>query len=59
MKPGIFILSLLFAVSSGCSFQDAKLARDVGCFVTTKEGRAEIRSKQAVKTDVCGDLKDD
>lgn len=46
----------------GCSGQEVKTAlkaadaaRDVGCYATSEEFRAEIRDGQTFKTNLCGD----
>ena len=45
---------LLLLVVSGCA--EIQPYVDLGCAITTEEGRAEIRDKQVIKTDICGDL---
>lgn len=35
--------------------QTTKTAKEIGCIVVTKESRAEIRAKQSIKTNICGD----
>lgn len=50
---------LLATTISGCTFGNvysgAKVARDIGCKVTTEEWRSSVRDNQRVKTNICGD----
>ncbi len=56
VKISIIALSLLLG---GCTVSQAKhtlvFVKGVGCVVVTEESRAEIRSKQNVKTNICDD----
>ncbi len=46
---------LLILILSGCTLDQAVMIKQVGCAVTTEEGRAEIREGQKIKTNICGD----
>lgn len=49
------LLVILTLVLSGCTLEQAAIVKQAGCLTTTEEGRAEIRAKQKVKTNICGD----
>lgn len=40
---------------TGCTLSQVKITKDIGCIVVTEESRAEIRAKQNLKTNICGD----
>lgn len=52
-------IAVLALALSGCQwatvYRVGSVAHKAGCAATTAEGRAEIRAKQRVKTNVCGD----
>ncbi len=54
----ITILALLVLLT-GCNaitaVKTVGVVKDLGCVVITEESRADIRAKQKVKTNVCGD----
>ena len=54
MKPRSILL-IATLILSGCTLQQAAMVKQAGCVVTTEEGRAEIRAKQKLKTNICGD----
>lgn len=52
------IVSVAFAMGlSGCaSLDEIKFSRAVACKVTSEQGRADLRKKYDLPTDICGDL---
>lgn len=54
---------LLTATLTGCGLTEAiAITGAVGTIVcngTTEDSRADIRAKQKLQTDICGDLRDD
>ncbi len=52
----LILAALSCVVLAGCNMQNVKTGVDIGCATTTKEYRAEVRSKQNIPTDLCGDL---
>lgn len=58
MRNLIILLSFT-ALIYGCAPNDqltrAQAIKDIGCVIITEESRAEIREKQNVKTNICGD----
>lgn len=54
----IIIIALSIATLAACNpttVQTVKTAKDIGCIIVTPETRAEIRSKQDIKTNICLD----
>ena len=55
MKYLILLTIFLTGCNAVTAVKAAKVVKDIGCITTTEEGRAEIREKQRLKTNVCGD----
>ena len=53
----LILLSIILIV--GCTplqvIETGKTVKDISCIVVTKETRAEIRSNQKIKTNICLD----
>jgi len=49
------LLALLTLALYGCTLEQAAMVKQAGCLTTTESGRAEIREKQKIKTNICGD----
>lgn len=56
MKKILILLSVILAACNPVTtVQTVKTVKDIGCIVVTPESRAEIRSKQNLKTNICKD----